>query len=54
VVTPLIGDGNYVNWGVREFGMTAAINGLALHGGLVPYAGTFLVFQDYARNAVRQ
>jgi transketolase len=53
VVTPLIGDGNYVNWGVREFGMTAAINGLALHGGLVPYAGTFLVFQDYARNAVR-
>ena len=46
-------DGTYVNWGVREFGMTAAINGIALHGGLVPYSGTFLVFQDYARNAVR-
>ena len=53
VVTPEDADGNYVNWGVREFGMTAAINGMALHGGLVPYAGTFLVFQDYARNAVR-
>lgn len=46
-------DGNYVNYGVREFGMSAIVNGLALHGGFIPYAGTFLVFSDYARNAVR-
>jgi len=46
-------DGNYVNFGVREFGMSAALNGLALHGGFIPYGGTFLVFSDYARNAVR-
>jgi transketolase len=45
--------GNYIYWGVREFGMTAAMNGIALHGGFVPYGGTFLVFSDYARNAVR-
>jgi len=45
--------GNYVNYGVREFAMTAMMNGMALHGGFVPYAGTFLVFSDYARNAVR-
>ena len=45
--------GNYVHYGVREFGMTAIMNGLALHGGLIPYGGTFLVFSDYARNAVR-
>ncbi|MEZ5487745.1 MAG: transketolase [Steroidobacteraceae bacterium] len=45
--------GNYVNYGVREFAMTAMMNGLALHGGFIPYAGTFLVFSDYARNAVR-
>ena len=45
--------GNYVHYGVREFGMTTAMNGLALHGGLIPYGGTFLVFSDYARNAVR-
>ena len=45
--------GNYVWYGVREFGMSAALNGLALHGGLLPYGGTFLVFSDYARNAVR-
>ncbi len=45
--------GNYVWYGVREFGMSAALNGLALHGGLVPYGGTFLTFSDYARNAVR-
>jgi transketolase len=44
---------NYVYYGVREFGMTAISNGLALHGGLVPYDATFLVFSDYARNAVR-
>jgi len=46
-------DGNYIYYGVREFGMTAISNGLALHGGLVPYDATFLVFSDYARNAVR-
>ncbi|HEX5163574.1 MAG TPA: transketolase [Steroidobacteraceae bacterium] len=45
--------GNYVYYGVREFGMTAIMNGLALHGGYRPYGGTFLVFSDYARNAVR-
>ncbi len=45
--------GNYLHYGVREFGMTAIMNGLALHGGFVPYGGTFLVFSDYARNAVR-
>jgi len=45
--------GNYVNYGVREFGMTAVMNGLALHGGFIPYGGTFLVFSDYARNAIR-
>ena len=46
-------DGNYIYFGVREFGMTALCNGLALHGGFVPYHATFLVFSDYARNAVR-
>ena len=45
--------GNYVWYGVREFGMSAVMNGIALHGGFVPYGGTFLVFSDYARNAVR-
>ncbi|MFS0825694.1 transketolase [Pseudomonas phoenicis] len=45
--------GNYVYYGVREFGMTAIMNGLALHGGLVPYGATFLMFMEYARNAVR-
>jgi transketolase len=45
--------GNYVNFGVREFAMTAIANGLALHGGFLPYHGTFLTFSDYARNAVR-
>ncbi len=44
---------NYLHYGVREFGMTAMMNGLALHGGFIPYSGTFLVFSDYARNAVR-
>jgi transketolase len=44
---------NYVYYGVREFGMTAIMNGLTLHGGFRPYGGTFLVFSDYARNAVR-
>ena len=45
--------GNYLNFGVREFGMTAIANGLALHGGFLPYHGTFLTFSDYARNALR-
>jgi len=47
------GKGNYVSYGVREFGMAAIMNGLALHGGLIPFGGTFLVFSDYARNALR-
>jgi transketolase len=45
--------GNYLNYGVREFGMSAIANGLALHGGFIPYSGTFLVFSEYARNALR-
>jgi transketolase len=45
--------GNYVYFGVREFGMSAILNGIALHGGFIPYGGTFLTFSDYARNAVR-
>ena len=46
-------DGNYIHYGVREFAMSAIMNGLALHGGCIPYGGTFLVFSDYARNAIR-
>lgn len=45
--------GNYLNFGVREFGMSAVCNGMALHGGFIPYSGTFLTFSDYARNALR-
>src|SRR5208283_6010322 len=45
--------GNYVNFGVREFAMSAIANGLALHHGFIPYVGTFLTFSDYARNALR-
>lgn len=45
--------GNYIYYGVREFGMAAIMNGIALHGGFIPYGGTFLTFLDYARNAVR-
>ena len=45
--------GRYLNYGVREFGMSAIANGLALHGGFIPFTGTFLVFMEYARNAVR-
>ena len=45
--------GNYVHYGVREFGMSAIMNGVALHGGFIPYGGTFAVFSDYARNAIR-
>ena len=54
--TVITGDdagGNYVYFGVREFGMSALCNGLGLHGGLIPYSGTFLTFSDYARNALR-
>jgi transketolase len=54
--TPLTADdysGRYVYYGIREFGMAAAMNGMALHGGVIPYGGTFLVFSDYCRNAIR-
>jgi len=47
------GGGNYIHYGVREFGMSAVMNGLALHGGIIPYGGTFLTFSDYSRNALR-
>ena len=46
-------DGNYLHYGVREFGMSAMMNGMAAHGAFIPYGGTFLTFSDYARNAVR-
>ncbi|MES9853498.1 MAG: transketolase [Candidatus Thiodiazotropha sp. L084R] len=46
-------DGNYISYGVREFGMSAMMNGMALHGGFIPYGGTFLMFSEYARNALR-
>ena len=46
-------DANYINYGVREFGMTAIMNGIALHGGFIPYGATFLMFSEYARNALR-
>ncbi len=52
VLTPETG-GNYLNYGVREFGMSAIMNGMYLHGGIRPYGGTFLTFLDYARNALR-
>ncbi len=45
--------GNYMHWGVREFGMSAAMNGIALHGGSIPFGATFLMFMEYARNALR-
>jgi transketolase len=47
------GAGNYLSYGVREFGMAAIMNGMALHGGFIPYGGTFLTFSDYSRNAIR-
>ncbi|GAP34476.1 transketolase [Piscinibacter sakaiensis] len=54
---PVLGDdgrpGRHVNYGVREFGMAAVMNGVALHGGFIPYGGTFLTFSDYSRNAIR-
>ena len=46
-------DGNYIHYGVREFGMSAIMNGIALHGGFIPYGATFLMFMEYARNALR-
>ncbi|SMB87584.1 transketolase [Pasteurella testudinis DSM 23072] len=46
-------DGNYINYGVREFGMSAIMNGIALHGGFIPYGATFLMFMEYAHNAIR-
>jgi len=52
-LTPEDASGNYVFYGVREFGMSAAMNGIALHGGFIPYGGTFLMFMEYARNALR-
>lgn len=52
-ITPTDADGNYMYYGVREFGMSAIMNGMALYGGFIPYGGTFLTFTDYARNAVR-
>jgi transketolase len=53
VLTPESPGGNYLHYGVREFGMSAVMNGMAAHGGFIPYGGTFLTFSDYARNAVR-
>lgn len=52
-IMPPSPEGNYVHYGVREFGMAAMMNGISLHKGLIPYGGTFLVFSDYARNAIR-
>jgi transketolase len=52
-LTPDSPGGNYVHFGVREFGMSAILNGVVCHGGFIPYGGTFLTFSDYARNAVR-
>lgn len=53
VMTPKSWDGRYVHYGVREHAMAAAMNGMALHGGIIPYSGTFLVFADYSRAAIR-
>jgi transketolase len=52
-ITKSNANGNYISYGVREFGMAAIMNGLALHGGLLPFGGTFLMFSEYARNAMR-
>jgi len=51
--TPDEYSGRYVYYGIREFGMAAAMNGMALHGGVIPYGGTFMIFSDYCRNAIR-
>ena len=52
-ITPEAQDGNYLHYGVREFGMGAIMNGIVLHGGFIPYGATFLIFMEYMRNAVR-
>ena len=52
-ITPTDANGDYLFYGVREFGMAAMMNGMVLHGGLIPYGGTFLTFTDYSRNAIR-
>jgi transketolase len=52
-VSNTVADGNYIYYGVREFGMSAIMNGIALHGGFIPYGATFLMFSEYARNALR-
>ncbi len=52
-ITPSSVAGNYISWGVREFGMSAAMNGMSAHGGFIPFGGTFLTFSDYSRNALR-
>ena len=52
-ISSTVSDGNYIYYGVREFGMSAIMNGIALHGGFVPYGATFLMFSEYARNALR-
>jgi transketolase len=52
-ITPTEPGGNYLHYGVREFGMSGVMNGMTAHGGVIPYGGTFLTFSDYARNAVR-
>ena len=52
-ISNTVSDGNYIYYGVREFGMSAIMNGIALHGGFIPYGATFLMFMEYARNAVR-
>ncbi|MGD8546664.1 MAG: transketolase [Thiohalophilus sp.] len=52
-ITNTVADGNYISYGVREFGMSAIMNGITLHGGFKPFGGTFLMFSEYARNALR-
>ncbi len=52
-ISNTVSDGNYIHYGVREFGMSAIMNGIALHGGFIPYGATFLMFSEYARNALR-
>jgi len=52
-ITDTVADGNYISYGVREFAMSAIMNGVALHGGFIPFGGTFLMFSEYARNALR-
>jgi len=53
MISNTVSDGNYISYGVREFGMSAILNGITLHGGFIPFGGTFLMFSEYARNALR-